>query len=144
MNRLGLLILMAGVPAAFCVACGGENAGPPQPVRQPTCGVIVPMSSISEAQKGEAMLKFGSIRDGLQAASISTKYNRDLNKLSGDINGKLDARKWAILGLNPASFDGTWYTSADFAIDYAGGGKFIITIGELNTPKYIREEVTIR
>ncbi|GIK53558.1 MAG: hypothetical protein HUU03_10915 [Planctomycetaceae bacterium] len=142
MRIAALLVLSFGL-SLYGVACTDDPAPAPQPRPAPSSGII-PMSSISEAQKAEAIQNIGQLKAALQSRSV-TPYNRDLNKLSRDVSGTLSEATAQKLGFaSVQGFNGQWYKASDYAIAYMGGGKFLITAGQLNQPNYISEEVLIR
>jgi hypothetical protein len=143
MIRFVLLCLLALAPVLFVVACGDDNTTVnPRPA--PRCGTVFE-SSINEAQKGEAEMKIDSLITALRSASISGRYNRDLNKLANDVSGPLSDATAQKLGFADASsFNGTWYKSSDFWVEYMGSGKFWIHVKPAADPMHISKEVLIR
>lgn len=143
MIRFALLCLLGLAPIPFLVACGDDNtAVNPRPAAR--CGSVFE-SSITEAQKGEAELKIDSLITALRAASISGRYNRDLNKLANDISGPLTDATAVKLGFADASsFNGSWYKASDFWVEYMGSGKFWIHVKPAADPAHISKEVLIR
>lgn len=144
MNKLALLGLLALIPALFVLACGDDANAPPQPRRAPGCGII-PESSITEAQKAEAIQNVGQLKNAIQGLAVQPRYKGKMDALARDIGGPLTdqtAKAMGFYGLE--SFNTQWYKATDYAVEYMGNGKWWIHAKAPADPAYVTEEVTIR
>ncbi len=127
------------------LACGDDANTTPHPQRGATVRHCCLSTGITEAQKGEAEIKIDSLITALRAASISGRYNRDLNKLANDVSGPLtDATAQKLGFADASSFNGSWYKASEFWVEYMGSGKFWIHVKAAADPMHISKEVLIR
>lgn len=144
MKKLALLALCSLVPITFVAACDSGNTPPPGPQGAPSSGII-PQTSITEAQKGEAVQNVGQLKKAIQSLAVQPRYRGKMDQLARDIGGPLTDATARAMGFAGASgFNSQWYKSTDYAVEYMGNGKWWIHAKAPADPAYVTAEVVIR
>jgi len=139
-----LLCVLALLVASFSVACDGDNAAPPGPRGAPSSGII-PVQGITEAQKAEAIQNIGQLKNAVQGLAVQPRYRGKMDQLARDIGGNLtDGTARAMGFAGAAGFNGQWYKSTDYYVNYMGNNKWIVQVKGPGDPAFVSEELVIR
>lgn len=142
MKRIALCLTL--LPCLWLVACDADNTAQPQPKGAPSGGLI-PTSSITEAQKAEAMQNIGQLKNAVQGLAVQPRYRGKMDQLARDIGGNLTDRTAQAMGFHSAAvFNGQWYKASDYYVDYMGNNRWLVHVKAPADPAFISEELVIR
>lgn len=104
-------------------------------------GTMAPMRALDEAVQTEGMTHENAIFKQLQMLLI--KNGGDINKLSSEMSGPLNATKLQKLGITEAELKGQYYKASDYVLSF-NGKQVTITASYPGTRGYTSNPFTLR
>lgn len=104
-------------------------------------GTIAPMRALDEAVQTEGLTHENAIFKQLQMVLI--KNGGDINKLSSEMSGPLNATKLQKLGISEGELKGQYYKASDYVLKF-NGKTVTITASYPGTRGYTSNPFTLR